>query len=372
MKKLLVATLLAVPCSAKALDIDVWTVVSITKFLVEQIGKEPPTQKVRVQVEADSARNAQQGAWREACNQTWGSSVISDRSASNGRLQTDRVASSSSCYVKNYTVLNSDVITNHLGQKKYRVEMDVTTSPNNIDGRLLGNSTDTKQLQGDQHQAAIQSLVQSRVSQDNLITAYLNYYPEGAWDVEVTRVDSGVHNRQPYLNIAYEYKLSYQFMHGLWQVLDKMKVPPNQVNVFDRRCYSEGMRIDTSCARHYSQNSGDVRSVKLTMRKSGHLIGESDTISLNQGNYQVLATELTKLKPTVIQFNFKDAAGNVLLKTCDRNVIMNNIMLQGGGTGLISGDRFTKNVVQLKLNEVDLENLKNYQSLETKVVSTCY
>lgn len=372
MKKLLAATLIAIPCSAKSFDIDVWTVLSVTKFLVEQAGKEPPTQRVRVQVEAETARNAQLGAWREACNQTWGSSVITDRSSVNGRLQTDRIASSSSCYVKNYTVLNSNVVTNHLGQQKYRVEMDVTTSPNNIDGRLLGNSTDVKQLQGDQHQAAIQSLVQSRRSQDDIIRAYLNYYPEGAWDVEVTSVNSGVMDTKPFLKISYEYKLSYQFMHGLWQVLDKMKVPPNSINVLDRRCYTEGSRYDASCSSYYSRNSNGVRSVKLTMRKSGQLFGESDTLTLTEGNYKHLNDELTRLRGTVIQFNFKDARGNVLLKACDRNVSMNTIMLQGSNTGHIQGDRYTKNVLQLNLNDIDLENLKNYQSLEAKVASTCY
>jgi hypothetical protein len=372
MKKLLAATLLAVPCSAKSLDMDVWSIISVTKFLVEQVGKEPPTQRVRVQVEADTVQSAQQGAWREACNQTWGSTVITDRSAVNGRLQTDRVASSSSCFVKNYSVINSDVLTNAYGQKKYRVEMDVTTSPNNIDGRLLGNSTDTKQLQGDQHQAAIQSLVQSRRSQDNLIRAYLNYYPEGAWDVEVKSVQSGVQNTQAFLRVTYEYKLSYKFMHGLWQVLDKMKVPPNSINVLDKRCFTEGSRYDAACNSFYSKNSAGVRSVKLTMRQSGHLFGESDTLTLTEANYQSLSNELTKLRGAVIQFNFKDAGGNVLLKACDRNVSMNTVMLQGSNTGLIQGDRYTQNVLQLNLNDIDLDNLKNYQSLEAKVSSTCY
>lgn len=369
MKKLLASTLIAVPLIAQA---DVWTVISVTKFLVEHLNNQPPTQRVRVQVESNTAVNAQQAAWREACNQTWGSSLISDLSTTNTRLLTDRVASSSSCYIKNYTVVDSHVYVNHIGEKKYRVEMDVTTSPNNVDGRILGNSTDTKQLQGDQHQAAIKSLVDSRKSQDNLIKSYLNFYPEGAWDVEVNKVQSGVTNTQPYLRISYEYKLSYKFMHGLWQVVDRMKVPTNSVSVLDRRCYSEGSRIDTNCIQHYSRNDNGVRSVKLTMRESGQLFGESDTVTLTQGNYETLVQEIARLRHTVIQFNFKDASGNVLLRTCDRNVTMNNIMLQGSGTGLIQGDRYTKNTLQINLTEIDLENLKNYQSLEAKVASTCY
>lgn len=367
MKRFLAGLLLTMPTIVCATD--TWTIVSVTKFVIENLPNNPPTQKIRVKVEADSPENARQGAFREACNQTWGSSVISDRSSINGRLATDRVVSSSSCYVKNYTILATDEFYNRVAQRRYSIEMDVTTSPNSIDGRILGDSTKMESIQGDQHQAAIQSLIQSRQSQDNLIKAYFNFYPEGAYDIKVQNLESGVNNRQSFLRINYEYKFSYKFMHGLWSLLDSIKVKPQLSNVFDSRC-SDGTRIDTSCAIHMARNSNGIRSVKLTMRQNGNILGESDLITLNEGNYKELVNTFASSR-SGIQFSFVDAANNVLLQLCDMNIEVNNVMLQGSNTGLIRGDRWETKSYVVNLNNTDLHNLKNYQRLETKAVRNC-
>lgn len=366
MKKLLASLLIVLPTIVHA---DVWTIVSVTKFIIENFPNSPPTQKVRVKVEADSPENARQGAFREACNVTWGSSVISDRSAVNGRLTTDRIASSSSCYVKNYTVLNTDEFYNRVAEKRYTVDMEVTTTPNSIDGRLLGESTNMGVIQGDQHQAQIQSLINSRQSQDKLIQAYFNYYPEGAYDINVANLESGVNNRQPFIKINYEYKFSYQFMHGLWSMLDSIKVKQQLLNVFDPRC-SNGTSIDGSCARHMARNGQNIRTVKITMRKSGNFVGESDMITLNEGNYQELLNSFQKSQ-AAIQFSFLDAANNVLLKVCDRNIEINNVLLQSNTTGLIRGDRWEAKSYIVQLSNADIHNLKNYYRLETKAVRNC-
>jgi hypothetical protein len=366
MKKFIASLLIAVPTVVYA---DAWTIVSVTKFLIENFPNSPPTQKVRVKVEADSPENARQGAFREACNQTWGSSVITDRSAVNGRLATDRIASSSSCFVKNYTVLSTDEFYNRVAEKRYAVEMEVTTSPNSVDGRLLGESTNMGAIQGDQHQASIQSLINSRQSQDKLIQAYFNYYPEGAYDINVQNIESGVNNRQSFLKINYEYKFSYQFMHGLWSMLDSMKVKPQTFNVLDPRC-SDGNRIDSSCALHMARNSQSIRSVKVTMRKSGNIMGESDVITLNEGNYKELSNSFQKAQAS-IQFSFLDGSNNVLMRVCDRNIEVNNVMLQSSSTGLIRGDRWETKSYVINLSNMDLHNLKNYHRLETKAVRNC-
>lgn len=366
MKKIIASLCIAVPTIVMA---DAWTIVSVTKFMVENLPNNSPTQKVRVKVEAYSPENARQGAFREACNQTWGSSVITDRSAVNGRLATDRIASSSSCFVKNYTVLSTDEFYNRVAEKRYTVEMEVITSPNSIDGRLLGESTNMGMIQGDQHQAAIQSLINSRQTQDKLIQAYLNYYPEGAYDIKVGNIESGVNNRQSFLKINYEYKFSYQFMHGLWSMLDSMKVKTQLLNVFDPRC-SDGNRIDQSCATHMARNSQSIRTLKVTMRKSGNIIGESDMITLNEGNYQELANSFQKSQAS-IQFSFLDASNNVLMRVCDRNIEVNNVMLQGNSTGLIRGDRWETKSYVINLSNIDLNNLRNYHRLETKAVRHC-
>lgn len=360
MKKLLASLLIVVPTIVFA---DAWTVVSVTKFIIENLPNTPPTQKVRVKGESDTADNALQGGFREACNQTWGSSVISDRSAVNGRLSTDRIASSSSCFVKNYTILDRSSYSNNVGDKRYVIEMEVVTSPNSIDGRLLGDSNKMNNIQGDQHQAAIQSLLNSRKNQDNLIKAYFNYYPEGAFDINVHNLESGINNRQSFLKINYEYKLSYKFMHGLWSLLQTMKVPIN-FTLFEPRC------TDPACAAHYARNSNGIRSVKLTMRESGNIIGESDLITLNEGNYKELQNSM-KQSSASIQFSFFDASNNVLIRVCDRNIQNNTVMLESNSTGLIRGDRWEKNSLMIMLSDSDLNNLKNYHRLETKAVRNC-
>lgn len=366
MKKLLASLLIAVPTIVHA---DAWTIVSVTKFIVENFPNNPPTQKVRVKVEADSPENARQGAFREACNQTWGSSVITDRSAVNGRLATDRIASSSSCYVRHYNVLSTDEFYNRVAEKRYAVEMEVITSPNSVDGRLLGESNNMGALQGDQHAASIQSLIQSRQNQDKLIQAYFNYYPEGAYDINVKNLESGVNNRQSFIKINYEYKFSYQFMHGLWSMLDSIKVKTQPLNAFDPKC-NDGNRIDPSCARHMARNGQGIRSVKLTMRKSGNIVGESDMITLNEGNYQELSNSFNKAQAS-IQFSFLDASNNVLMRVCDTNIEVNNVFLNSSSTGLIRGDRWETKSYVINLSNMDLNNLKNYHRLETKTVRNC-
>ena len=307
-----------------------------------------PVAKVKVTVTASNLEEATRLAWREACAVTFGSSVISERASKDGRLQSDFVVASSSCFVISHRILAHSIEANKSLIAKHQLTMEAVTTSSYTDGRILGS--DFNLVTDVQPFVAVQSLLAARESQLEYLNAFFSQYPRGAWDIEIESLKTGLDGLKPFAVVTIRAKPNYEFLRGLVEALDAMQVPPFSGAEAFQKC----MPSDAACYRYYRMNYGGVRTVRISMRKSGSWLGSTSMLTLSAPIYQHLQRVFGKVNVSG-RIDLIAGDGVSMKHACFNQLAQNIFMLSGSGDGKIFGHEWSTYSVRIELSATDLQ-----------------
>lgn len=319
-----------------------------------------PVSKVKVTVSASNLEEATRLGWREACAVTFGSSVISERTSQDGRLQSDFVVGSSSCFVLRHRIIEHTIEANKSHSAKHHLIMEAVTTSTYTDGRILGS--DFSQITDSQPFVAVRSLLDARESQLEYLNAFFSQYPRGAWDIEIESLQTGLDGLKPFAVVTIRAKPNYEFLRGLTEALEAMQVPPSSGGEAFLKC----MPTDAACYRYYRMNYGGVRTVRISMRKLGSWFGSTSVLTLSTPIYHQLQRAVGMVNVGG-RIDLIADDGRIAKRTCFNRLAQNVFMLSGSGDGKIFGHDWSKQSVKFELSTSDLQAVTS--SVRVRILS---
>lgn len=181
-----------------------WDVISVLRLMSNT--QHQDSQRVVVHVRAENLERAREAAFREACERTYGTTVVSNNEVINGKVSRDRIATSSSCFVLSYDVVD---------EGSNWIKLDVTTRANNIDARIIHNSTDVKNIDGHNIHAKLKTFSASEQDRRVLSEEVIHGYPKNAYDVKITRASWGTKSNKTTVTIDYNTKFTREYVLAL-------------------------------------------------------------------------------------------------------------------------------------------------------------
>lgn len=215
----------------------IMTVISVTKFFADIIGDRIPEYLIKIRVTDRDQQTAKTLAFKEACNQAFGSVISTELESNNQQLTRDNVTNYSSCYVKNHKVLS--VEQNQVGE--FVLLIDVTVTSNKIANRALGSSSATNQFDGEKHIDTLNSFQESKQEEDKILTSVLRDYPGRAFDLEIQNSNVAINNyRNGRLEINFVASLNQGYLDSLQDTFKTVGTVP-RINSLDQRPVSNNL-----------------------------------------------------------------------------------------------------------------------------------
>jgi len=196
----------------------VLSVISIARYAVQGIisANQPEEYLVKIRVIDPDQQIATKLAFKEACNQAYGSVINSELQSSNGRLTKDSVTNYSSCYVKKHDIISREV--NDQGETVWR--MDVVVASNKLANRVLGGDENPKEFNGAQHVDRIETYKEAKLDGDALISQVMADYPSRAYKINIDRAKTVIDtNRNPSIRIEYTIAIDEHFAKAFHELL---------------------------------------------------------------------------------------------------------------------------------------------------------
>ena len=172
---------------------------------------------IRVKGSGANETQARQAGFKLAVEYAIGSLVLAESEVVNRNVSRDEIISYSSGYVDNFKVLES-----YTDNGSTVVEMDVWVKGSQIANRLLGRSTNTTEVDGSQLDAQLQTLNYERIAGDRVVKAVLADYPQRAYTVKTTAIDSMFSpDRSLTLNVKFSIAWDFNYVESLRIALEQ-------------------------------------------------------------------------------------------------------------------------------------------------------
>lgn len=210
---------------------DKGTVISSLITLIKFKGTADEEREFRAKVTHPELNQAVRFAERAGCEQAWGSLVVGTRESDNGRLVHNNAVSSTACKIKNSRVINSHY-------DSYRnvwvVELEgVATKNHAINGRILSESRDSKNVDGNSIVASVTSAQSNLQDASNVSGEVLLRYPRGAFDVYVISNRGMLQGNQPTWNVRVRYDFNHNFLNAMKETRIDPEVPTSMTAATD-------------------------------------------------------------------------------------------------------------------------------------------
>jgi hypothetical protein len=280
-------------------------------------GGSHPTVRVEVEGVGPTQDTARQNGFRKAIEEVVGQVIVSDQEVSGDQLVKDFIGGYSAGYVDDYEILEAE---EEKGQ--WRVLMNVAVASSKIAQRMQSRGIKTTVVDGQRHQAQLETQIEERESGDGLISTVLSSYPEHAFVINSGQTEFKVSNtRSPYVEVPYNITMSKFWIDALNEALSAVAVESKNCNTL------------TMAVSDQAQVSGYSRAVKNIAQRPCGVAPDMRVFSKGSGwfasansyyfnDLKTLAMINEELQPKLgqqhigLQVLLLDAGGNIIDRRC--------------------------------------------------------
>jgi hypothetical protein len=179
------------------------------------------TYYIEVLGEGRTPDEARANGFRLAVEQAVGTVVASETEVNNARITRDEIITYASGYVTKYEIVKQEA-----GGIGVKTNMRVWIKRSNIARRLLNESRRAGEVDGAVAAVSLTTIIDERVTGDQLIKAVLNDYPRRAFDIEIGKSQVTFdNNRQSTLVVPYILKFNQNYIQALYSALKATENP---------------------------------------------------------------------------------------------------------------------------------------------------
>jgi hypothetical protein len=278
------------------------TIISVYGYLSKEQKK---IYYARVQSQGATQMEARNNGFRLAVEQAIGPLILSESESQNSRLKRDQIITYSAGMVDRFEIQSQTQT-----DRGWSLVMDVWVTHSDIAGRLLGDSTTSGNLNGDQLGARVQSLLTERNTGDQVVTAVARDYAARAYDIELrpARVEFDA-QRQVQITVPFVIDMNYAYAVALYDSMNRTGQAP--VRCLNWESIANAGRETPECQAQRSQQYHFTISMKPADRWqfwNGRVTFD------DPGKLRIFAQAVAT--PLALSVTLLDTSGQIVARVC--------------------------------------------------------
>lgn len=269
---------------------------------------------IEVEARAETFEQAKQEGFRLAVEHAVGSMILSETEVRNGKLSRDDIITYSSGFVDQFEIARRDNVSGGV-----IVAMKVWVAHSSIANRLLNQSANNGQVEGERAATQINTITKSRQDGDRLLGAVLNDFPYRAFDIKLDKTKVlYTQQRTGQLYIGFIISWNRDYLNSLAEAVKTIN-QRTKCGLFSHQSHCQGSYLVEVSVPGFSSN---------TRAYFEDLVTE-----------QMFKNQVYGKRPGIV-LELKDFDGNRVLRQCypDFHRIWNYIIFGTGNNVRVVGD----------------------------------
>lgn len=269
---------------------------------------------IEVESRAETFEQAKQEGFRLAVEHAVGSMILSETEVRTGKLSRDDIITYSSGFVDRFEIARKENVSGGV-----IVTMKVWVAHSSIANRLLNQSANNGQVEGERVATQISTITKSRQDGDRLLGAVLNDFPHRAFDIKLDKTKVNyTSQRTGQLYVGFYISWNRDYINSLAEALKTIN-QRTKCGLFSHQSHCQGAYMVEVSVPGFSSNTRAYFEDPVTER--------------------MFKDQVWSKRPGII-LELKDFDGNRVLKQCypDFHRIWNYINFGPGNNVRVAGD----------------------------------